>query len=659
MKWIFSPKSPGERTRDPVSSEFFAADAIRNAGEALVREGIQNSLDARLDRERGKARVRIYVSGPTNALPPAAHERWFGSAWPHYQAKGNGLQPGAISPDSPCHYLVFEDFETTGLLGDPLQYELKPEVRNLFFYFFRAEGATEKDANKLGRWGIGKQVFPRSSLAQTLFGYSEVRENGSNHRFMMGSCVLKHHSVDGVVYRPDGYFGEAIEVRAGEELPVPLENPEILEHFKTDFNICRQDGETGLSVVVPWLDSGNGDGVEKFDVTSLTLAVIEGYFAPILEGRLEVTIEDDERSIHINAENFLEVCNTLESNTADADLSAIKHLRASIKLAAASKEGGAVVFEIGACPEIKPAWTEDMLSQDLSGKIRSALMQDVPIEVRARLTVRHKAADAETAVFSCHVMKADGVHARPFHIREDLIISGVKCRKLNGYVAIIRIPSGPLANLLGDSENPAHTEWNASSQHFKDKYIYGGVTIEFVSQFATELLRRVFASSRELDRGLLMSYFHDPGPESQSPKPPRPPKGSTAPGEDDPALVPEIQLRLPQIRIARIKDEGFKVMNGTDVPLATGTLIDIRAAYETTKGNPFKSYKPYDFAFQGRQLLIACQEAEALDVQDNLLVIRVAGPEFEVSVTGFDRNRDLIVKAIRRKSDTEVIADVD
>ncbi len=659
MKWMFTPKSPGERTRDPVSSEFFAADAIRNAGEALVREGVQNSLDARLDRENGKARVRIYVSGPKTALSPDAHARWFDSAWPHYQARGNGLQPETISPDANCHFLVFEDFETTGLVGDPLQYEVKPGAKNLFFYFFRAEGATEKESNKLGRWGVGKQVFPRSSMAQSLFGYSEVRTNGANHRFMMGSCVLKHHSVYGIVYRPDGYFGESIEVRPGEELPVPVENPATLAQFRADFNLMRQDGETGLSVVVPWLALGNGDETDKFDITSLSLAVIDGYFVPILEDRLEVTVENDEQAITVNANSFLDVFSALEENVAEADLGAVKHLKASIALAVAARDRKAVLFGIGACPESKAAWTDDMLPQELSGKIRSALMQNVPVEITANLTVRHKSQNPENDKFSCFIMKAEGVHAKPIHIREDLIISGVKCRKLNGYIALIRIPSGPLANLLGDSENPAHTEWNASSQHFKDKYIYGGVTIEFVAQFATELLRRVLASSHELDRGLLMSYFYDPGPELETPKPPKPPSGIDKPGDNNLDVVPEIQVKLPQIRIARTGDNGFKIINGSDIPISKGTVIDIRAAYETTKGNPFKRYKPYDFTFQGKQLKVVCRNAELLQMNHNHLAICISGPDFETSVTGFDKNRDVIVKAARRKLDGEIITDAD
>jgi hypothetical protein len=75
MQWIFTPKSPSTRTRDPISGEYFSNEAIDNAGQALVREAIQNSLDARVGS--GSVRIRSLVSGDDVALPPTSDRRWF------------------------------------------------------------------------------------------------------------------------------------------------------------------------------------------------------------------------------------------------------------------------------------------------------------------------------------------------------------------------------------------------------------------------------------------------------------------------------------------------------------------------------------------------------------------------------------------------------
>ena len=302
MQWRFSQKRPSDKTRDPVASEFFASDAIKGAGEALVREGIQNALDARApSNPNGPVRVRIFLSGEQHALAPAQHQYWFATAWPHYKAEGNGLRPNDIRPDMPCQFLVFEDFGTTGLTGDQQQYEERAGANNPFFYFFRAEAKTAKQGNDRGRWGVGKQVFPRSSLAQTFFGYSET-ESGP---FLMGACVLKHHNVAGVTYTPDGFWGNLLGV-SDDQLPVPSADADALQRFHREFRLARRPGEHGLSIVVPWLDNRaeNGDG-SAFERSILALAVLEGYFIPILEGRLEVSVEDVAGTLNITASRVL------------------------------------------------------------------------------------------------------------------------------------------------------------------------------------------------------------------------------------------------------------------------------------------------------------------------------------------------------------------
>ena len=50
--WHFNTKRPSDKERNPIQGEFFAADAISKPGEPLVREGIQNSLDARRNGEK-------------------------------------------------------------------------------------------------------------------------------------------------------------------------------------------------------------------------------------------------------------------------------------------------------------------------------------------------------------------------------------------------------------------------------------------------------------------------------------------------------------------------------------------------------------------------------------------------------------------------------
>ena len=44
--WQFKPYAPGDTHRNSTADAFFDSDTVSDPGNALVREGIQNSLDA-------------------------------------------------------------------------------------------------------------------------------------------------------------------------------------------------------------------------------------------------------------------------------------------------------------------------------------------------------------------------------------------------------------------------------------------------------------------------------------------------------------------------------------------------------------------------------------------------------------------------------------
>ena len=54
---------------------------------------------------------------------------------------------------------------------------------------------------------------------------------------------------------------------------------------------------------------------------------------------------------------------------------------------------------------------------------------------------------------------------------------------------MVVIERGALATMLGDSENPAHTQWQKDGSKFKDKYYYGPAFIRFVADSVSEIVR--------------------------------------------------------------------------------------------------------------------------------------------------------------------------
>lgn len=140
--WHFNLRRACDRMRDSANDAFFTAESLENLSEGLVREGIQNSLDAAA-RDAGSVRqvtVRIAFAAKAG---PKVHEflaRHFADVRENF-APGLGLSDvnPLFAPEA--GYLVFEDFGTRGLTGYVNEYRLEYAEQNAFFSFFRAERA--------------------------------------------------------------------------------------------------------------------------------------------------------------------------------------------------------------------------------------------------------------------------------------------------------------------------------------------------------------------------------------------------------------------------------------------------------------------------------------------------------------------------------------
>jgi hypothetical protein len=292
-----------------------------------------------------------------------------------------------------------------------------------------------------------------------------------------------------------------------------------------------------------------------------------------------------------------------------------------------------------------------MLSEAEALEMRKQLEEGKILEINVKAPVRVKKPKSDTlSEFTCYIAKQEGLNDKPCHIREDLIISGVDCKRVNGHACLIRIPAGPLGNLLGDSENPAHTEWDKDSQNFQGKYVLGNMTINFVSDFGVEIVRRIQANSKQLDRNLLTQFFNDPGPEKPEPNvpvtppvAPIPPTPPVTPPPLPPPLPPIPPAKQKQIRIVET-DGGFEI-HPNGLPLPKGSTVQIKLAYVVTRGNPFKKYDANDFDLSNLPIITELEGCSIVEMGKNKALITIDKEEFLFSASGFDVNRDLIIDA--------------
>jgi hypothetical protein len=610
-RWDFKEPQPGDTIRDPIQGEFFSTEAIRDDAEALVREAIQNSLDAR--QAEGPARVRIYLS-EADCVPASTISRYLNQGEAHIAAKDNGLG-NAPKPADGCCFAVIEDFNTTGLTGDPAQWQALERVRNSFFTFFRAEGRSDKQESEGGRWGVGKFVFARSSRISAFFGLT-VRAD-SKKPMLMGRCILKSHWIGSKFYVPDGYFG----VRDSRGLVLPIEDRDYIDSFVRDFRLSRRN-EPGLSVVVPWVDP-------DLDADSILKAVIRDYFYPILDGTLIVTVETPRRNISIDANKIERVVAGLPGGLQDEVLPLLKLAKWARDFPADESFGLTSQRE-----DEVPAWGAQLVPAEARKKIAARLDAGDMVAVHVPTWVKVTGGRFDRSAFDVYLVR-EGLYdaGKPCFVRDGVIISDVRgSGRTQGIRSLVVVRRGSLATLLGDSENPAHTQWQKDSSHFHNRSVRDKKTIDFVVKSVVAIMRLITDSDTQEDETSLLDFFYLPPSEEEQrirrkdtkrPPPPPPPPPSPQP-----------------FRVTKV--EGGFTVTSADGGAQPAPVLDVVVAYQTRRGNPFVQYDRADFVVE--RLRLEQRGLEIIFRKNNRVQASIREPAFSLTLTGFDARRDLRIR---------------
>ena len=627
---------PGETIREPVQGEFFATDAISDPGMALVREGIQNALDA--GTKNGAVLVRIFVSGDEKAIQESKATKYFGSAWPHYSAAGSGIRPDSRpQTGAPCKFIAFEDFQTCGLEGQPNEAFRSSQQgnKNHFYHFFRAEGQSDKDPSDRGSWGVGKHVFIRSSQVNTIFGLT-VRANDAR-RLLMGKAVLKSHAIDDEkdCRYQDGYFG--VRNSTNETFVLPIDDKDFIDEFATTFDLQRGKAP-GLSIVIPWPDPEITD-------RAIVTAVLRDYFFPILTGQLEVIVETPSVKTILDAKSLLAEVSQLDQEYAG-------DLKSLIELIEWSKTLHNEDYALLKNPDPDRAWqwTESLMTETQLEKLRSAYHSGDKIAVRVPVTVRPSKGSGRQSFFEIYLVRDNSESSgTPTFIREGIIISRVGAPRTRGVRAIVVVHDLPLAAFLRAAENPSHTEW----QHvrLKDEYKFGYKTdLEFVKRSVHELVRIVTAAEREEDPTLLSDYFSIPMPLDDEDVIKTKAHVAKEQTGTEPPIVEPPPPTLGRFRIQKISG-GFSILPGRDSATYPKNL-DIRVAYDIRHGNALRRYNKADFEVNKAPIRLnpAPKNVDVLEQGENHFLISIRDPDYAFHVVGFDERRQLYLRAVPRDS---------
>lgn len=629
-EWVFEQLTGAAVRRDPKETQLFKTEQSGEgeyAGtDGLVRELLQNSMDASVGVGPVTVRLALYSS---QELPPRKRlVKYFERLVPatrHLDIKvdDHGLP-------STSGFLLVEDFGTRGLEGDPLlaRDPVKGSGREDFFWFWRNIGRSGKTGDDLGRWGLGKTVYRAASQLGCMLGLT-VRQS-DRHSLLMGQAVLRIHEFMGKEFVPEGFWCAGQEANTG--VPRPIVEEEEINQFRQDWQLRRRADEPGLSVVVPFVSP-------ELKAKDMLQAICVHFFLPIIRGQLIVEIHGpDIKPVCLNAKS-LDNCSQLfawngPKRTKRHQSPPFAFVRKCLEFEKTAVPSG--ILGEKTLPRIdETAFTEQALDE-----MRRKFEEMKLVAIRIRIHLPRRDGFAQTGEMTVFVQKEPHHEASDsYFIREGMTITKLNARaKVKGIQGLVLVEKGPLARLLGDSEGPAHEDWDTSEERPNLSWIKWKGRVSFCRRIIDDIVDYLTPKRTTADFDLLSDIFSIAEPLA----PQRgifPNQRSGVPhGFTSPQQKPK-WFRLEGRR------RGFRIAHNTSEPIPTRARLKVSVAYDMPSGDPLKSWSPFDFDFRkADELRIERFNLIECEISGNELILMIEHPGFSLSVDGFDEHRDLFVR---------------
>ncbi len=235
---------PGRMTQTGSSLQRLIQNNNMPVLDLLVRESIQNSLDA---RKRDSKYVEVnFVTGSFDSGVLAGELESLTE--PLTRRFGNGMK----------RFLAIRDSHTEGLTGVMDYRQVKDNVYGNLLKLVYEICKPQEAEGVGGSWGIGKTVYFRIGIGLVIY-YSRIKkEDGTYESRLAASYVENETSPDAMIpvyknmsKRGIAWWGEAVD----ENVTQPVTDSEYVDSFLSIFGIDQYTGEdTGTTIVIPYIN---------------------------------------------------------------------------------------------------------------------------------------------------------------------------------------------------------------------------------------------------------------------------------------------------------------------------------------------------------------------------------------------------------------------
>lgn len=522
FSWQYTVVEKNTDEEEPMGGEFFVNSESLTNVSLLVREAVQNSIDAVLDKNN-PVRMRFFVG----KIDEAKHLKYLESLFPHLNIALSNPLNGIANED--LNFLVVEDFNTKGLKGNttskrPIA-DPKEKDKDSFYFFEWKTGESNKDSGTGGKWGVGKVVFSFVSHIKTYLVFSSrMRESApaGNTNLFFGHNVMKYHDLEN---------GE--RCKAKHRLMkkddngnlVPYDEPKIIEDFASEWQVQRNLEEPGTSIVVPYCFA-------EFNAQTILQCLAQDYFIAFLDGGLECEVSDysSDEVIVLNRDTLLENIKDLPENLRTDASKSREELLSLCSLYLSKDDDSTTQIKIGISSTKPNSWNDLEIDQEKLDELTTALesYKPVVVDVEVKIPVREKK-EFEVDSFQVFLQKRDKTRLRTTFCRHGILIPDASKSLTipSNYVSLTYVPKGSFADMLGVAEDPSHKSWTSKQAKFKEFYKpekFSHDCISYIRDAVNRIISASQNSSAEKDSTSLSKFFPITNPGQIIDRPPSAPR---------------------------------------------------------------------------------------------------------------------------------------
>lgn len=580
-----------------LDSEIFDSEKFPHI-QTFVREAIQNSLDARLDKTiPAKVRFAFYSEPLSSQVPFFADlkgkKNECGLHWP------DAWKTGKIS------WLVVEDSNTSGLEGD-----LGKRTSDFWNYWLNF-GISNKDGKGRGGRGIGRITFLIASQISSVIGVTRRRKDGkiaTCGMSLMRPTETGNDFKSSYAYMAQKASGSIYELYEDASLPSDLASAFKIAEYKAHRD-CY-----GFSLVIPYPH-------ENLTPQGIIAAAIEHFGPAIINGSLVVQVDEtlvDSDTIDAEAAKAKE---QFSSQTLKEDPS---RLLALIKKSAIEHN---FVLKIADTSQL-----DANIDADLKSEIKSRFQQKGEVTLALEIPVSRLSKVTFSRILVALSQAPKDMRPVDSFYREGMCLPEVVARNPADVDLIVQSTDGDLVSYLNFCEGKAHLGLieNADvANKLKDNGFDDRFRIKrLVRKLMDELRLLVLPDTSEPDASVFSNFFSVPI--------------VSAPQTSKKIVRKNVVIKDPpppkkRIFIIEELEDGFRIKaNPEHTEWPMGFKVEVAYADGSRKPN----WSRHDFQF--RDLTIVNATGAKISSKDNILSGRDCKADFSLEVQGFDTRRELV-----------------